>query len=259
MTRRRVLGLSLEIAVPVLILLAWQLYTVHAHSFKFPRLSTILVDFKHEWLFAKVGSDLVPSLERVGAGFVIATVVGVALVVVIGMSSLLRRLAMPHIEYWRAMPPPALLPISVILLHSIQNRQKIAFIAFFCMFPVLLNTIDAVRGIDPTLLDTARSYRVPWRQRVWRLVLPSALPQIVAGMRNSLALAVIVMVLAEYWSSSNGVGYQLLISKNTFQFGPMWAAMLLIGLLGYLLNAVFLLFERRLLAWHRGWRAASPQ
>ena len=259
MTRRRTLAVGLEILVPVLLLVGWQLYTVHAHSFKFPRLSTILVDFKHEWLFAKVGSDLVPSLVRVGAGFAIATVVGIALGVVLGMSRPMHRLAMPHIEYWRAMPPPALLPISIILLHSIQNRQKIAFIAFFCVFPVLLNTIAAVRGIDPTLLDTARSYRVPWHQRVWRLVLPSALPQIVAGMRNSLALAVIMMVLAEYWSSSSGVGYQLLISKNTFQFGPMWAAIVLIGLLGYLLNALFVLFERRMLAWHRGWRAASPQ
>jgi ABC-type nitrate/sulfonate/bicarbonate transport system permease component len=175
------------------------------------------------------------------------------------MSRFLRRLAIPHIEYWRAMPPPALLPISIILLHSIQNRQKIAFIAFFCIFPVLLNTMDAVRGIDPTLLDTARSFRIPRFQRVWRLVLPSALPQIVAGMRTSLALAVIMMVLSEYWSSSSGVGYQLLISKNTFQFGPMWAAIVLIGLLGYLLNALFLLVERRALAWHRGWRAATPQ
>jgi ABC-type nitrate/sulfonate/bicarbonate transport system permease component len=258
MTRRRTLGLALEILVPILILVAWQLYTAHAHSFKFPRLSTILVDFRHEYLFAKFGSDVMPSLERIFAGFAIGVLAGVAIGIPIGMSRFLRRLAIPHIEYWRAMPPPALLPISIILLHSIQNRQKIAFIAFFCMFPVLLNTMDAVRGIDPTLLDTARSFRIPRHQRVWRLVLPSALPQIVAGMRNSLALAVIVMVLAEYWSSSNGVGYELLISKNTFQFGPMWATIVLIGLLGYLLNALFLLVERRALAWHRGWRAAAP-
>jgi len=258
-SRRRALGLGLELLVPVLMLLGWQLYTVHAHSFKFPRLSTILVEFKKQWLFSHVASDLVPSLERIGAGFAIATVAGVALGVVLGMSGLLRRIAMPHIEYWRAMPPPALLPISIILLHSIQNRQKVAFIAFFCLFPVLLNTMDAVRGIDPTLIDTARSYRIPWHQRVLRLVLPSALPQIVAGMRNSLALAVIMMVLSEYFSSSSGVGYQLLISKNTFQFGPMWAAIVLIGLLGYLLNLLFLLFERRVLAWHRGWRASAPQ
>ncbi len=184
---------------------------------------------------------------------------GIALGVPLGLSPLLRRLAMPHIEYWRAMPPPALLPISIVLLKSIGNTQKISFIAFFCMFPVLLNTMDAVRSIDPTLVDTVRSYRIPWHQRILRLVLPSALPQIVAGMRNSLALAVIMMVLSEYFASSSGVGYVLLISKNTFQFGPMWAAIVLIGLLGYLLNALFILFERRVLAWHRGWRAATPQ
>jgi ABC-type nitrate/sulfonate/bicarbonate transport system permease component len=258
-TRRRVLGLTLEILVPVLLLVAWQLYTVHAHSFKFPRLSTILVDFKKEWLFAHFATDVVPSLERIGAGFAIGTAVGIALGVPLGMVPLLRRLAIPHIEYWRAMPPPALIPISMIVLHSIQNRQKIAFIAFFCLFPVLLNTMDAVRGLDPTLVDTARSYRVPWHQRVVRIVLPSALPQIVAGMRNSLALAVIMMVLSEYFASSSGVGYILLISKNTFQFGPMWATIVLIGLLGYLLNVLFVLFERRVLAWHRGWRASTPE
>jgi ABC-type nitrate/sulfonate/bicarbonate transport system permease component len=259
MTRRRVVGLTLEIAVPVLILIGWQQWTVHKHDVKWPRLSTILVDFKKEWLFAHFASDVVPSLERIFAGFAIGVAVGVLLGIPLGMIPLFRRLAMPHIEYWRAMPPPALLPISLVLLHSIGNKQKISFIAFFCLFPVLLNTMDAVRSIDPTLLDTARSFRVPLRQRLVRLIVPAALPQIVAGMRNSLALAVIMMVLSEYFAASSGVGYVLLVSKNTFQFGPMWAAIVLIGVLGYLLNALFVLFERRALAWHRGWRAATPQ
>jgi ABC-type nitrate/sulfonate/bicarbonate transport system permease component len=166
---------------------------------------------------------------------------------------------MPHIEYWRAMPPPALLPISIVLLRDIGDKQKISFIAFFCLFPVLLNTIDGVRAIEPTLIDTARSYGVPRHERIRRLVLPAALPQIVAGMRTSLSLAVIVMVLAEYFSSTNGVGYVLLNSKNTFELAPMWATIVLIGLLGYLLNLLFLRAERRALAWHRGWRATVPQ
>ena len=67
------------------------------------------------------------------------------------------------------------------------------------------------------------------------------------------------MVLAEWWSSTSGVGYVLLISKDTLQFTTMWSAILLIGLLGYLLNLVFGMFEKRILAWHRGWRAATPQ
>ena len=246
-----------EIAVPVALLVAWQAWTAHAQSQFFPRLSTILVEFREMWLFSQFGTHVVPSLERIALGFGIAVVVGIAVGIPLGLSRWGRLAAMPHIEYWRAIPPPALLPISVVLLHSIGNVQKISFIAFFCVFPILLNTIDGVRGIDPTLVDTARSYGIRGLERIRRIVLPAAMPQIAAGMRNSLALAVIIMVVAEYFSSTNGVGYVLLISKNTFEMGPMWATIVLIGVLGYLLSLLFVLFERRLLAWHRGWRAAT--
>jgi ABC-type nitrate/sulfonate/bicarbonate transport system permease component len=256
-TQRRALKVTLEIAVPLAILGAWQAYTVHLDSAKFPRLSTILVEFRQMWLFSQFNEHVVPSLERIALGFGIAVVIGVALGIPIGLSRWARLWTMPHIEYWRAMPPPALLPISIILVHSIGNRQKIAFIAFFCIFPILLNTIDGVRGIDPTLMESARSYNIPRREAIRRIVLPAASPQIAAGMRTSVSLAVIMMVLSEYFSSTSGVGYVLLISKNTFEFTPMWAAIVLIGVLGYLLNVVFLLAERRLLAWHRGWRASQ--
>jgi ABC-type nitrate/sulfonate/bicarbonate transport system permease component len=260
MTSRRVYhasAVAAEIAVPVAILAAWQLWTARANDPMFPRLSTILVEFREMWLFSQFELHVVPSLTRIALGFAIAVVLGIVLGIPLGLSRWGRMLAMPHIEWWRAMPPPALLPISIVLLHSIGNVQKVSFIAFFCLFPILLNTIDGVRGIDPTLVETARSYGMRGLERIRRIVLPAALPQIFAGMRTSLSLAVIVMVLTEYFSSTSGVGYVLLISKNTFEFGPMWAAILLIGLLGYLLNLVFLLAERRVLAWHRGWRAAT--
>jgi ABC-type nitrate/sulfonate/bicarbonate transport system permease component len=251
-------AIAAEIAVPVAILAAWQAWTVRANDPMFPRLSTILVEFREMWLFSQVELHLVPSLTRILLGFGIALVLGVLLGVPLGLSRWGRMLAMPHIEWWRAMPPPALLPISVVLLHSIGNLQKVSFIAFFCLFPILLNTIDGVRGIDPTLVETARSYGMGRLERIRRIVLPAALPQIFAGMRTSLSLAVIIMVLTEYFSSTSGVGYVLLISKNTFQLVPMWATIVLIGLLGYLLNLLLLLVERRVLRWHRGWRLASP-
>jgi ABC-type nitrate/sulfonate/bicarbonate transport system permease component len=256
-SRYRAAKIAAEIAVPLAMLAGWQLWTVHASSQFFPRLSTILVEFRDQWLFSQFGTHVVPSLQRIALGFVIGAVAGIALGIPIGLSRWARLWTMPHIEYWRAIPPPALLPISILLLHSIGNVQKVSFIAFFCLFPILLNTIDGVRSIDPTLLETARSYNVPKRERIRRLVLPAASPQIAAGMRTSLSLAVIMMVLTEYFSSTSGIGYVLLISKNTFQFAPMWAAIVLIGVLGYLLNVLFLLVERRVLAWHRGWRAAT--
>ena len=251
--------LATEIAVPIAIVLVWEAWARSADSQFWPPPSTIAQEFRDLWLFAQFRSDVIPSLMRILFGFAIGSAVGVAVGLPLGLSLWARKFAMPHVEYWRAMPPPALLPISVILLHSIGNLQKITFIAFFCTFPVLLNTIDGVRGIEPTLIETARSFRVPAHERIRRIVFPAALPQIFAGMRNSLALAVIILVLAEYFSSTNGVGYVLLVSKNTFEFKPMWAAIVLIGVLGYLLNALFLLVERRVLAWHRGWRAATPQ
>jgi ABC-type nitrate/sulfonate/bicarbonate transport system permease component len=77
-------------------------------------------------------------------------------------------------------------------------------------------------------------------------------------MRNALALAVILMVLSEYFSSTSGIGYVLLNSKNTLQYDEMWSSILMIGLLGYVLNVLFLMLEKRLLVWHRGWRSATP-
>ena len=252
-------AIAAEITVPLAILAAWQVWTVHANDPFFPRLSTILVQFREMWLFSQFELHVVPSLTRIGAGFAIAVVLGILLGVPLGLSRWGRLLAMPHVEWWRAMPPPALLPISVALLHSIGNRQKISFIAFFCLFPILLNTIDGVRGIDPTFIETARSYGVRRLERIGHIVLPAALPQIFAGMRTSLSLAVIMMVLTEYFSSTSGVGYVLLISKNTFQLAPMWAAIVLIGVMGYVLNLLLILLERRVLSWHRGWRAAEAQ
>jgi ABC-type nitrate/sulfonate/bicarbonate transport system permease component len=258
-TRRtyRAFKVVAEIVVPMAIVAAWQLWAVHRDDPKFPPPWTILQRFQDLWLFSEFGKHVVPSLERIGLGFALAVVAGILVGIPLGLSRLGRLWAMPHIEYWRAIPPPALLPISVVLLHSIGNVQKVSFIAFFCLFPVLLNTIDGVRGIDPTLVETAQSYGLGTFERIRRIVVPAALPQIVAGMRNSLALAVIMMVLSEYFASTSGVGYVLLISKNTFDFGPMWAAILLIGVLGYLLNFGFILLERRVLAWHRGWRATA--
>lgn len=250
---------GLELAVPMAILGLWQLTTSgnDQPAAKFPELWLILVKFRHLFLFSQFGSEVAPSLERIGMGFGIAVLIALVLGIPLGLSRWARLAAMPHIEFWRNLPPPAVLPISIALTHSITNTQKVSFIAFFCLWPVLLNTIDGVRGIDPTLLDTARSYGVPRHERIYRLVVPAATPQIIVGMRNSLAIAVILMVLSEYFSSTNGLGFILLNSKNTFQFQPMWAAMLMIGLVGFVLNALFLLLERRILAWHRGWRASA--
>ncbi|MGD9987272.1 ABC transporter permease [Pseudonocardia sp.] len=249
MNRRRI-GLILEIAVPLLIVAALIAWSAGSTSFYFPPVTDMLVTFRETWLFDRFGSDVLPSLYRLAAGYAIATVVGVAAGVVIGSVPLAARAAEPVVEFLRAIPPPALIPFGILVL-GIGDTMKIFVIAVVCLWPVLLNTVDGIRGLDPTLTATARIYGITGWDRLTRVVLPGTGPQIVAGMRTSLSLALIMTVVSELVASTNGVGYFVLQSQRDFAIPQMWSGIILLGVLGYLLNAALGLVERRVLAWHR--------
>jgi ABC-type nitrate/sulfonate/bicarbonate transport system permease component len=253
---RRMLGIALEIGVPVAVVAGWALWSEQAESFFFPPLTDILVTFEETWLFERVGSDVLPSLGRLAAGYSIAVVVAIAVGLVLGLSRTAGRAAAPIVEFLRAIPPPALLPFAIVVI-GVGNSMKIFIIAFVCLWPVLLNTIDGIGGIDPTLKDTTRVYGVRGVDRLRLVIMPAAAPQIFAGMRTSLSLALILMVISEMVASTNGIGFFVLQSQRTFAIQEMWSGILLLGLLGYILNVLFVLAERRVLAWHRGARASA--
>jgi ABC-type nitrate/sulfonate/bicarbonate transport system permease component len=254
--RERWLATSLEVTVPVLVLVLWGVLSAGSETYYFPPLTDILTTFKDTWLFERVGSDVVPSLERMGAGYGIAVVVSIGVGVLLGLSRRSRRAAAPIVEFLRAIPPPALLPFAILVI-GVGASMKIFIIAFVCLWPILLNTIDGVTGVDPTLRETARVYGISRRDRIWRVMLPAASPQIFAGMRTSLSLALILMVISEMVASTNGIGYFVLQSQRTFAIPEMWSGILLLGILGYTLNGAFVLIERRVLRWHRGARASA--
>jgi len=129
-------------------------------------------------------------------------------------------------------------------------------IALGCSFPVILNTVDGVRSVDQTLIDVSRTFRFSRAERLLRVVLPSASPQIFAGLRASLSLALILMVVSEMVASTNGIGYAILQAQRLFAVNEMWAGIIAIGLLGYLINGLLVVAERKILAWHRGFKAS---
>jgi ABC-type nitrate/sulfonate/bicarbonate transport system permease component len=180
----------------------------------------------------------------------------VAIGTALGTSRTLRRAVSPIVEFLRSIPPPALLPFAIVVI-GVGDDMKIFIIAFVCIWPVLLNTIDGINGSDPTLRDIARVYGVSGRDRLLRMTLPAASPQIFAGMRLSLSLAVILMVISEMVASTNGIGFFVLQSQRSFAIPEMWSGILLLGILGYLLNLIFVIVERRVLAWHRGAKASA--
>jgi ABC-type nitrate/sulfonate/bicarbonate transport system permease component len=255
-SRRRPVLLALEVLVPIAVIAIWALWSASSTSFYFPPVTKILASFQDTWLFSRVGSDVVPSLVRLALGYVIATAIAVPAGIALGLSPTARRASAPIVEFLRAIPPPALIPFGIVVM-GVGNTMKVFIIVAVCVWPVVLNTIDGVRGVDPQLIETSRAYAIGMRDRIRSVVVPAALPQVFAGMRTALSLAVILMVISEMVASTNGIGYFVLESQRTFAIPEMWSGIILLGLLGYVLNVLFGAVEARVLRWHRGARSAA--
>ena len=124
-------------------------------------------------------------------------------------------------------------------------------IFFSCAWPILLNTLDGVRNLDGVLLNTARTFGLPRRKIIWQVILPACAPQIATGLRVSLPIMLILVVISEMVGSTDGIGYFVLDSQRRFRVPQMYAGMLTLALLGYALNQLFNLMHRLVLPWHR--------
>lgn len=251
MTGSRALRTGFRLVVPMLLVVVWWRTSSASDSPFYPPLGEVLQSFRETWLFARLGTDIVPSVWRMLAGLCLATAIGIGAGVLLGRVRLLARALNPGLQFGRAIPGTALVPVSVVLM-GIGDLSKVVVIAFVCLFPVLLNTIDAVRGIDPQLEDVARSYRLSRTQRLFLVLLPASAPQIFAGVRTALGMAFIMMVVTELYAATNGVGFVTVTARNTFDVPQMWAGTVLLGILGVALSVLFLALQRRVLRWHIG-------
>ncbi|MDF3145436.1 MULTISPECIES: ABC transporter permease [unclassified Streptomyces] len=250
---RRVL---LVLGLPAVLFAMWWFATADSTDFYVPPLSVILQKFGEVWAGDRLASDVLPSLLRLTAGYLLAVAVGVGLGLVVGTSRVVRDVLEPVLELFRAIPPPVLVPV-IMLFAGIGDTMKILVIVSGCVWPILLNTVEGVRAVDEVLGDTCRSYGITGPARLWHLVLPSAGPQIVTGMRQSLSIGIILMVISEMFAASNGLGFTIVQFQRTFAIPEMWSGVLLLGLLGFALSLLFRLAERRLLAWYHGLRRAQ--
>ena len=246
----------LAIGLPAVLLAIWWFSSAESTSFFFPPLSRIVESLVEEWFGPRLADDVLPSLSRLAMGYVIAGVLAVTLGVLIGTYRTLRGLLEPVLEFFRAIPPPVLVPI-LSLIFGIDDTMKVVVIALGCMWPILLNTVEGVRAVDGVLSDTARTYGITGSARLRRLVLPAASPQIFAGLRQGLSVAIILMVISELFAASNGLGFAIVQAQRKFAIADMWAGMLVLGLLGFLLSVLFRFVENRWLAWYHGLRRAQ--
>lgn len=245
---RRVLW---EIWLPIVLIALWWVLSANSTNTYFPPLQDIVERSKELWFWEGTKEDVLPSLQRLAIGYLIACAVGIVFGLLIGSVRWLENASRPYIEFMRSTPGIALMPL-ISLIFGLGDSFKIVVIALVCSWPVLLNTIDGVQSVEPQLRNVAQSYRLTTADRVRYILLPSAAPQIFAGARTSLAIGVIAMTASEMIGIGGGLGFFTLNASTSFDYTGLWSGIIALGVLGYILNKLFAIVERRLIAWHYG-------
>ncbi|MFF7858875.1 ABC transporter permease subunit [Streptomyces sp. NPDC007904] len=188
------------------------------------------------------------SLVRSFSGFGIAVAVAVPLGLLIGWYRPVADLLGPLLEVFRNTAALALLPVFVLLL-GIGETSKISIVVYACTWPILLNTISAVRTVDPTLLRLAKSMDLSAPRLFQKVILPSSVPVMFTGIRLAGAVSILVLVAAEMIGAKAGLGYLVNASQYNFAIPQMYAGIITISAIGVAFNQILVAVERRLSSW----------
>jgi ABC-type nitrate/sulfonate/bicarbonate transport system permease component len=238
------------------LLVAWQIVGSAGVIYYLPPLTTILSHVVDLCKGQNLTQDVLPSILRAVGGYVLGCALGLIVGVVLGSFRALDPWVRPVLEFFRALPAPIAVSLGLLAL-GFSTMTRIYAIAFGCFWPVVVNAADGARRVDHQLIDTARVAGLSRRQRLIEVVLPASLPQAVAGLRLAVSLALIGMVISELLGSSSGLGYFITNAENNFGYPDVWAAVIVLGIIGWLATTLFALAERRVLRWHHEQREVS--
>jgi ABC-type nitrate/sulfonate/bicarbonate transport system permease component len=170
-------------------------------------------------------------------GLVIATVAGVLAGTILGLSRPVEKAVGPTIEALRPIPAVAFIPLS-LLLFGFGLPMEGTVVAYACVWPILIATIAAVRGIEPRLLEVAQALELSFAGRMRKIILPAALGRINVGVRVAAGFALVVAVTVEIVVNPRGLGYSLILAQQSFRVDLMYAQLLWLSILGYALNSI---------------------
>lgn len=190
------------------------------------------------------------SLLRVSTGFLLALALAIPAGIICGWSRLLREMVTPVIETLRPIPPLAWIPLAILWFGI--GLSSASFIIFLgCFFPILLSTMSGVLSVDPVLVSAARTLGASRRQIFLKVLMPGSMPSIYTGLRIGLGIGWMTLVAAEFTGvkSGYGLGYMIMTARDIQRPDLVIAGMALIGLTGFLLDAVLRLLEYRALRW----------
>ncbi|HXV78925.1 MAG TPA: ABC transporter permease [Candidatus Binatia bacterium] len=236
-----------------LFLLLWEFVSRSSPSLQLyiPPVSQVIVALSQLIVSGQLAAHLLTTLRRFLEGYLLAAAIAVTLGVVLGYFRLAHSLLETLIEFLRPMPSVAIVPVAILLL-GIGDAMIVAVTVYASAWPILINTIDGVRHIERTLVDTGRTFGLARRRILWEIILPAASPYIVTGLRVSLSIALILVTTAEMIAGSQGLGFFILDEERSLRSRAMYAGIILVAMLGYLLNRLFLALEEKAMKWHRG-------
>lgn len=187
---------------------------------------------------------------RMLLGWGLASVLGVVLGVALGLSATARAWLQPTLEFIRPLPASAVMPLAMAL-WGLSGTMVLAVVAFGAMWPVLLATAHGLAHVPPRLQEVAQALELSRRATLTQIGLPHALPDILAGLRLSLTVALIVAVVGEMLASQPGLGQAVLLAARAFRADELFAGIVLLGAIGCVSNALLALAEHRLLRWQQ--------
>jgi ABC-type nitrate/sulfonate/bicarbonate transport system permease component len=185
---------------------------------------------------------------RMFYGWVLASLAGIVLGAAIARSGPIRAYLEPLLEFLRPLPASAIIPPAILFL-GLTSKMAVTVIAFGALWPVLLGSYHGFRSVEPQLAEMAAAMRMRATAFLWKVALPSALPDIFAGVRVSLAIALILAVVTEMQAAQSGLGFNILMAQRSFRSPELYAGIIVLGVLGLLANQTLIMAERRLLRW----------
>lgn len=200
--------------------------------------------------------QLLVSLSALTAGFGAALFLGVALGLVMGRSRIAEALFEPHVNALYATPQVALTPLLMMWL-GLGFTVKVSVVFLFAFFPVLINTASGAKNVSASMIEVGQAYLASRRQIMFKVVLPAALPFIMAGVRIAVGRAVVGMIIAELFTAITGLGAMLSLYGNIFETAKMFVVIIVLAVLGVTLIHAAQMLERKMARWKETERALS--
>jgi sulfonate transport system permease protein len=207
-----------------------------------PRLLELLID-------GELVRQTAVTLERIGLALAISIVIALALAAACAASRWIRWATTPIVEFIRGMAPLALLPAFILIL-GIGLASNVGITVWVTWVPIFISTLEGFDRVDPEFVRVARVFGASRKDILLSISLPSCVPFFLTGLRLGIGSAFLVVVAAELIGSPDGLGYYILHSSQTFKISDMYAAIILIGLLGLTINGSFSLLKRAIAPWN---------